>query len=618
MLRRVLAVTVILFAVVTLVQAAAPPAAGNWLLSTVGPTGESVLCIIKTETKDGKPFASVVFGRPNIEFTVKDFKANDKEVSFTLHQSRTVQGRAVTSDQSFIGVVGGDSKEILGSLGDDRFASRVKLSATDKDKLEQDELTSRGTPLEQYQKITQLNAKAAASTRKYQQETDPEKKKEIQAEIMAARKELDEQMPVLYREIVEKHANNVFAADAALTLIRMAARQPLTAEDAARFVKVIEKHSMPYGTRLWRNNMVQVAELLNNQKGMEAIALAAVEPVAKGVTDRDKASVQVRVLNAYETALEKAGRAAEAKSITERLAKLETILDKEYLATVPPFKPATFGGRKEAKANQVAVMELFTGAQCPPCVAADVAFDALAKAYKHNDLILIQYHMHIPGPDPMTNRDSIARWDYYREKYKAQIGGTPSTLFNGKPFEAYDKEPTHRGGGGMANAEAKYKQYAEIINPLLENTTSVGIAGKTSLNGDKLDIAVEVTGATPEGEDLRLRLLLVEDTVKYVGGNGLRFHHHVVRGLPGGATGIVINEKNFRNVTTANLGEIKAGLKKYLADYPTESKREFPTKARPLDLAHLKVIAIVQNDKTKEILQAAMFDVGNKADVGSK
>ena len=76
-------------------------------------------------------------------------------------------------------------------------------------------------------------------------------------------------------------------------------------------------------------------------------------------------------------------------------------------------------------------MELFTGAQCPPCVAADVAFDALEMAYDPKDLILSQYHMHIPGPDPLTNPASIARWDFYREKYPQNVGGTPTTMFNG-------------------------------------------------------------------------------------------------------------------------------------------------------------------------------------------
>ncbi len=73
-------------------------------------------------------------------------------------------------------------------------------------------------------------------------------------------------------------------------------------------------------------------------------------------------------------------------------------------------------------------MELFTGAQCPPCVAADVAFDALLQTYKPTEFIGLQYHLHIPGPDPLTNNDSEERQKYYG----SAIRGTPSTFFNGK------------------------------------------------------------------------------------------------------------------------------------------------------------------------------------------
>src|SRR5205085_7387387 len=143
----------------------------------------------------------------------------------------------------------------------------------------------------------------------------------------------------------------------------------------------------------------------------EGAALAAVEPVAKTLTDDQPAALQSRVLTTYVMALEKTGRASEVKPIAERLAVIEKKLDDEFLAKVPPFKPEHFAGRKEKGANQVVVMELFTGAQCPPCVAADVAFDALGESYKSADLLLIQYHMHIPGPDPLVNPDCIARWD---------------------------------------------------------------------------------------------------------------------------------------------------------------------------------------------------------------
>ena len=134
-----------------------------------------------------------------------------------------------------------------------------------------------------------------------------------------------------------------------------------------------------------------------------------------------------------------------AKEAEARHAKLEVQLDEEYHKKVPPFKPAPYAGRKNPKANQVVLMELFTGAQCPPCVAADVAFDALLMTYKPTEFIGLQYHLHIPGPDPLTNNDSEERQKYYG----SVIRGTPSTFFNGKDEAG--------GGGGMADSETQIR-----------------------------------------------------------------------------------------------------------------------------------------------------------------
>ena len=92
-------------------------------------------------------------------------------------------------------------------------------------------------------------------------------------------------------------------------------------------------------------------------------------------------------------------------------------------------------------------MELFTGTQCGPCVAADVAFEALGRTYKPTELALIQYHMHIPGPDPMTNPADMARWKYYSKLFPSDIRGTPTVIFNGKP------KP---GGGGLMDGAGNY------------------------------------------------------------------------------------------------------------------------------------------------------------------
>lgn len=570
---------------------------GNWILSTPNPIGDATVCLLKTETKDGKLVVSVVAAPPKVEASISGVNATAKELSFTVKtvQSFNQNGKEqkFANERKFVAAPGKNPKEILGTIGTDAFPVRAKLTATDKDAIET--ALVRGPAADTMQKAQQMALKANQAKFLIQREKDAEKKKELRAAADEAQKEADEKVPVLYREVVSKHGESAAAFDAANALLAQAAKAQVSPKEAEALTKLILSQAAMYGPRFVKPTATRLAESLVRQKGLEGIALLPIEPIAKGLTDKDAASIQFDILTTYKSALEGAGKATEAKSIGARLVKLDGEMDKEYLATVPPFKPTQFAGRKDG-ANRVAVMELFTGAQCPPCVAADVAFDALNKSYKPSDVVLIQYHMHIPGPDPLTNADAVARWDYYEN-----LGGTPSTLFNGKQLGG--------GGGGMLNAQSKFDQYREILNPLLEKTTAMKLAGKASRTGDKISIAIDLDG-TETADDLKLRLLLVEDTVKYVGGNKLRFHHHVVRAMPGGAEGVAVKSGAMKHTATADVVAIRKSLVNYLDEFSKD--RPFPYPARPLDLKDLKVIALIQNDKTREILQAVQIEVDGK------
>ena len=318
----------------------------------------------------------------------------------------------------------------------------------------------------------------------------------------------------------------------------------------------------------------------------------------EGMTTEQKSSA----LKLLQKAQTQAGLTGDAEATQTQIAAIESKLDEEYLATVPPFKPTPFAGREDKAANKVVVMELFTGAQCPPCVAADVAFDALIKSYQPTDVIFLQYHEHIPGPDPLTSPDAVARFGYYGKLNKGEFRGTPSTAFNGKPAAG--------GGGGMANAESKYETYVELLGKGLADSTEVALRGSAKLAGDDLKIDVEVAGTKELPETAVLRLVLAEDNIKYVGGNKLRFHHHVVRSLLGTADGVKLADlKDGKFTATNSLKDLKAELTEYLDTY-AENTREFPYPERPLDLKGLKVVAMIQDDKTGEILQATQLDVG--------
>jgi hypothetical protein len=244
-------------------------------------------------------------------------------------------------------------------------------------------------------------------------------------------------------------------------------------------------------------------------------------------------------------------------------------------------------------------MELFTGAQCPPCVAADVAFDALLKTYQPKDVVFLQYHLHIPGPDPLTNADTEARFQYYRQKYPNDLRGTPSTVFNGKPAAG--------GGGRMADARQKYDQYCRVINSLLEQEAPARLSLTAVRQGDQVRLAAKVVELKKPRGSLKIRFVLVEETIRYVGGNGLRFHHHVVRSFPGGAAGLPVPPDGQMVAVTEDLSELRKKLANYLDDFAR--RRPFPKSDRPLELTHLRAVALLQDDETLEILAAQQEDL---------
>jgi hypothetical protein len=563
---------------------------GNWKLSfTANPGLEVTYFLIKVEKKDGKLTGSIAATPPGFPaFTLDRFSADGGKVSVALKGAAQIDfdGRTVSKD----------GNQVLGTLTLDGNLNRGRMVHTDLKELARTDVMTRTEQPEPMRKAAELTNRPLILGGQLRRAQTDEDKAKIRKEIEEANKEAQEKVPALYREVLEKHADSPDAIDAGLNLVRSAAKSSLKPDVVDQTVKALEKAAAPYGPAYQNEIATGVAESLATQGGYGPMAVEYARRAEKALGADAPAAQQVRVLKVLKKALDTAGQGDQAKEVDGRLTKLEEVIDQEYLKTVPPFKPATFAGRK-APGDRVVVMELFTGAQCPPCVAADVAFDGLEKTYKPKDLVLIQYHLHIPGPDPLTSPASLARQTYYG------VNSTPTTLFNGKKDAS--------GGGGMAQSEGKYKQYRDVIDPLLEKAAGAKVTGNVTRRGDKIDINVEVADLAEAAETTKLRLLLVEEQIRYVGGNKLRFHHQVVRAMPGGADGIALKEKTSRHAVSANLAELRQELTKYLDTYAAE--RAFPNPDRPMDLKHLKVIALVQDDKTKEILQAAEFDLANEA-----
>ncbi len=563
---------------------------GNWKVAIVfrGNT-ETTVAIVGLKTDGAKTTGELVasiLGNAKVKSITKD--GNLLRV--------VLQGNGV--EFAFEGVVPKEpGKQVIGSVSLNDSVYPGSLSSTEEMTLDQKN-SSRVLQCPPLQQARNLDAKVAKLKQRALAEKDAEKKAELLKEYETAKAEAMKETPKLYREVIEKYADSPLIFDAGLTLIRNAKNFDPKAFDMKALAKSMADAAKAYGPR-WQDDItIQLASALVGQEGHAMLALDYAQQAEKNLTEKSSPADQVRVLGIVSKALRKNGKTEEADRTEMRVAKLDEILDRDYLTKMPGFKGEVFAGRK-SKSERAVFMELFTGATCPPCVAADLAFDVLEKTYKPSELVLIQYHMHIPGPDPLTNADTEARWAYYRGK----VRGVPSSMFNGQPKAG--------GGGGVANAKGKYDQYRAVIDPLLEEEASVKLTAKAERHGDKIDIHVKVSGLTDPGPDRKLRILLAEETVRYPGSNKIRLHHHVVRAFPGGVQGKALTEAASKHNASISIGELRGQLTKYLDDFEASGK-SFANPARPMAMNHLRVIAFVQDDSNQEILQAVQVDVEGK------
>jgi hypothetical protein len=388
----------------------------------------------------------------------------------------------------------------------------------------------------------------------------------------------------LDKEFVQKNSGDTQVIRKAMKLMDQAADKKAKPEEVRAWADKAVKTAELYGAPYQRIVIMTVAQILTEQEGYAKIAVTYARQAERLLEPKEKKATVNKVLETLAAALDKDGKADEAKEVRARLKK--TDLE----------KPEPFVGRK-GKSERVVLVELFTGAECPPCVAADKAFDALGKAFKPSEVILLQYHLHIPRPDPLTNPDTISRSRFYKDAGAAE--GTPTLLINGKLGPD--------AGGPEERGPDAFDACADALESLLEQPAGAKIKLTAKQADNKIDIDAEVSEAAKTGEDVHLRIVLVEEEVSYTGGNKLPVHHHVVRSFAGSTTGTVVKGKTTKTKQTIDLDEVRTELNDHLDAYG--KKNPFPNKERPMELKKLKVVAFVQDDDSGEILQAAQVDV---------
>jgi tetratricopeptide (TPR) repeat protein len=296
---------------------------------------------------------------------------------------------------------------------------------------------------------------------------------------------------------------------------------------------------------------------------------------------------------------------------------LEADIDAQYRKLVP----AAFTPEKHnaPPTGRTALLELYTGSACEPCVAADIAVDGVLEAYPRNEVVALSFDQHIPEPDPLANPDSIARADFYK------INGTPNVFLDGK-------QSIHLGGSRIM-AQKGYPKLAADIDKELNTPSGVELKLNASVSPDHT-IAASATakitdaaalnkllaandGKAPGGApNLALNIALVQPEVRYSGENGIRFHAMVVRSLAWpAAKGFPIATTGESQATfTFDPAEVSRNLSKYLANFSQHNERFGVVHFLSTDTtltSPLAIAAWVEDPSTHQVVQAAFLPLSS-------
>lgn len=274
---------------------------------------------------------------------------------------------------------------------------------------------------------------------------------------------------------------------------------------------------------------------------------------------------------------------------------LDEYLDQAYAKLFPPpFEPAKYKAPASSPRRTV-LAELFTGSGCAPCAGADLAMDGELERYGRQQFAMLTFDEHIPEPDPLTCPDGVKRFDFYDAK------GTPTLALNGT---------TKLIGGSRTMAKQRFDEIDGLIQKALQSGPEANIELTATRDGNVIKAHAAADNIKGDWKDLRLQIALVENDLRYSGENGIRLHPMVVRNLAADGQGFVIKPGEKRTFEyTFDTAQISRELKTYLDSYEKSNDRYGPItfiqEMNSIDPKNVSVVAFVQDNDTKHVLQAA-------------
>ena len=216
--------------------------------------------------------------------------------------------------------------------------------------------------------------------------------------------------------------------------------------------------------------------------------------------------------------------------------------------------------------QRVVLLEDFSNTGCIPCVAADSIVTEFVAFYGSGRLVVIQYHISYPYPlDPFylaAMQQNNARSSYYG------VGPIPLVVLDGL------LSPVATDGSAVQQAI----EDRLAVESLVELRTWNDIVGSSGQVGAEI-----ICPSEPPAGSLRLHLVVLESNILYDASNGLDHFDNIMRVMLPDASGISIS---LTADDTLNFNQ----------DYTVD-----PDWA----VENLSVVAFIQDESTREIIQAA-------------
>ncbi|OQY00059.1 MAG: hypothetical protein B6I24_00645 [Bacteroidetes bacterium 4572_128] len=222
--------------------------------------------------------------------------------------------------------------------------------------------------------------------------------------------------------------------------------------------------------------------------------------------------------------------------------------------------------------NRMILFEEGTNASCGPCAAQNPTFNALLDANTDN-VISIKYQWYFPGTDPMHDHnpgEANARLQYY------EISGVPTATMDGVIYSfpnAYD-------GAAIGYTQSHIDEQLAVPSPLNIDLSHT-VIGHTITASMDIGALEDLTG------NLVAHIVVIEKAIFFdspPGSNGETEFYNVMKKMLPSSNGTSLED--FISGGSVNI---------------TESWEI----ANIYDINELAVVAFVQNNSTKEVLQAS-------------